>query len=239
MEGVTLIDSPSWNLHPVFCENMIIRNIKVSSHGPNNDGIDPDSCKNVLIEDCDIDAGDDNICMKSGRDEDAWKNGRPCENIVIRRCISRGSGGGFTVGSEMSAGVRNILVEDCRFIGTKRGLSFKSLIGRGGIVENIWCRNISMPTINEQAIVINLQYTSTLDRSINYGEKKPEHVPVFRKIRFENVTCEKSKVGIQLSGIPESFLRELYFKDIRINAESGIIALHVNDIEFDNVKINK
>ena len=242
MEGVTLIDGPSWNLHPVFCENMIIRNIKISAHGPNNDGIDPDGCKNMLIEDCDIDAGDDAICLKSGRDEEAWRNGRPCENIVIRRCITRAGHGGVVVGSEMSAGVRNILVEDCRFIGTQRGLRFKSYIGRGGIVENIWIRNITMSNIRGQAIEFDMQYDGEpIERDMKYGDikHKTEHAPVFRDIRIENIVCDKSKVAIRLLGIPDDFLKELYFKDIQIYSERGIDAVHLNDIVFDNVKINK
>lgn len=138
VEGITMKDGPSWNLHPVFCSDMIIRGVKIIAHGPNNDGIDPDGCRNVLIEDCFVDVGDDNICLKSGRDEEARRIGRPCENIVIRRCTTKSGHGGFVIGSEMSAGIKNVLVEDFRFFGTDRGLRFKSRVGRGGIVENIW-----------------------------------------------------------------------------------------------------
>jgi len=236
LEGITLKDSPSWNLHPVYCENVIIRNVKISAHGPNNDGIDLNGCKNVLIEDCDIDAGDDNICLKSGIVEEAFGIGRPCENIVIRRCITRQGHGGFVIGAETSANVRNVLVEDCLFSGTDRGLRFKSCIGRGGIVENIWIRDISMSNIRRRAIDFDLQYDlEPVEREKKDGKLK--YIPVFRNIYFENIVCDKSRKAIHLSGNPEAFLSELYFKNIRIYSERGIETVHVNDIVFDNVKI--
>jgi polygalacturonase len=172
LQGVTVIDGPSWNVHPVWCENIIIREIKVIAHGPNNDGINPDGCKNVLIENCYVDAGDDALTMKSGRDEEAWEIGRPLENVVIRRCTVKKGNGGFVIGTEMSAGVRNILVEDCHFDGTSRGLRFKSRIGRGGIVENIWIRNITMKNIWNEAIIFNLLYDAEpIEKNMNYQSR--------------------------------------------------------------------
>ncbi|MCX6908552.1 MAG: glycoside hydrolase family 28 protein, partial [Verrucomicrobia bacterium] len=138
LEGFTLRDGPSWNIHPVTCENLIVRKVSVIAKGPNNDGIDPDSCKNVLIEDCLLDTGDDCICLKAGRDQDGWSVGRPCENILIRRCRTKRGHGGVVIGSEMSASVRNVFVHDCEFDGTERGVRIKSLPGRGGFIENVW-----------------------------------------------------------------------------------------------------
>lgn len=241
IEGVTLRDGPSWNLHPVFCENVIIRKVSVIAHGPNNDGIDPDGCKNVLIEDCYIDVGDDNICLKSGRDEEAWKIGRPCENIIIRRCKTKAGHGGFVIGSEMSAGVRNVLVENCNFSGTDRGLRFKSRVGRGGVVENIWIRNITMGIIKNQAIDFNLQYDSEpIERDMEYSDRIQNlvHAPIFRNIYFENISCEKAKIAVNMLGIPGNYLREIYFKDISIHSSKGLVSTEVNELHFDRVKFD-
>jgi polygalacturonase len=158
LEGFTLNNGPSWNIHPVYCENLIVRGVSVVTHGPNNDGIDPDSCRNVLIEECLLDTGDDCICLKAGRDEDAWAVGKPCENVVVRHCRTKRGHGGVVFGSEMSAGIRNVLVHDCEFDGTDIGLRFKSLPGRGGYVENIWCRDIRMDRIRNAAVHMTFRY---------------------------------------------------------------------------------
>jgi polygalacturonase len=241
IQGITVKDGPSWNIHPVFCDNLIIREVKVIAHGPNNDGIDPDGCKNVLIEDCFIDVGDDNICLKSGRDEEAWKIGRPCENVVVRRCTTKAGHGGFTIGSEMSAGVKNVLVEDCTFNGTNIGLRFKSRIGRGGIVENIWVRNITMDNIKNGAIDFNMQYDGEpIEKAMNYGQKNPElkNAPTFRNIYFEKIVCNKAKSAINMTGLPGGYLRELHFRDVSIRSRNGINSSYVNDISFLNVNID-
>lgn len=240
MEGITFIDGPSWNIHPVFCENMIIRKITIIAHGPNNDGIDPDGCKNVLIEDCEIDVGDDNICLKSGRDQEAWKYGRPCENVVIRRCTSKAGHGGFVVGSEMSAGVRNVLVEDCNFSGTDRGLRFKSRNGRRGVVENIWIRNIVMDHIRIEAITLSMLYDGEpIEKAMNYKESKPDlaDAPVFRNIHIENIRCGSAKKAIFIAGLPGDFMREIFFRDVSIASRNGITVSDVNDVHFEGVKV--
>ena len=241
LQGVTVIDGPSWNVHPVFCENMIIREIKVIARGPNNDGIDPDGCKNVLIEDCYVDTGDDCICLKSGRDEEAWKIGRPCENIVIRRCTTKAGNGGFVIGSEMSAGVKNILVEDCHFDGTSRGLRFKTRVGRGGVVENVWIRNITMENIKSEAIVFDLNYDGEpIERDMNYkeGHTGLVNAPTLRNFNIENVTCTNARIAIRLAGLPGNYLSELFFKDISINSRIGLISSDVHDMVLDNVSIS-
>lgn len=242
LQGITVKDGPSWNVHPVFCENLIIREIDVDSpHGPNNDGINPDGCKNVLIEDCFIDAGDDALTMKSGRDEEAWDIGRPLENVVIRRCEVKRGNGGFVIGSEMSAGVNNILVENCHFNGTDRGLRFKSRIGRGGVVENIWICNITMENIRLQAIRFNLGYDAEpIERDMNYQDShtKLNHAPIFRSFNIENVSCENAETAIELNGLPGNYLKGLRFKNISINAETGLVSNNVNDLEWDNIDIH-
>ena len=240
LEGVTFKDGPSWNIHPVFCENVIIRKVTVFAHGPNNDGIDPDGCKNVLIEDCDIDVGDDNICLKSGRDEEAWAIGRPCENVVVRRCITKAGHGGFVIGSEMSANVRNVLVEGCSFSGTDKGLRFKSRPGRRGIVENIWVRNITMENIRSVAIDFNMNYNGEpIEKAMQYRKNTFEisDLPVFRNFNIENIKCKNAKTAISMVGLHDGYLKDIHFSDIIISSKEGIRSLYTNDISFKNVSI--
>lgn len=240
LQGITVKDGPSWNIHPVFCENVIIREVKVLARGPNNDGIDPDGCKNVLIEDCFVDTGDDCICLKSGRDEEAWKIGRPCENVIVRRCTTKAGNGGFVIGSEMSAGVRNVLVEDCYFDGTSRGVRLKTRVGRGGVVENVFIRNIRMENIKNDAILMDLNYDGEpIERDMNYRESHINiaHAPVLQNIHIENVNCNNSKIAIQLIGLPGDYLKGLLFKNIFIKSNRGMICSDVHDITFDKVKI--
>ncbi|WP_341228426.1 glycoside hydrolase family 28 protein [uncultured Arcticibacterium sp.] len=242
LEGFTMRDGSSWNLHPVFCENLIVRGISIISHGPNNDGIDPDGCKNVLIEDCFLDVGDDAICIKSGRDEEAWEIGRPSENIVVRGCHVLSGHGGFVIGSEMSAGVKNVLVEDCDFSGTDRGIRFKSRLGRGGVVENVWVRNIRMDSIKNEAIVFNLLYDSEpIEREMAYNRRTRNQLndaPVFRKFHLKNIECKKAKTAIKIQGLPGGqFLSDIELKDIKINSFQGVICSNANEIVFENNNI--
>ncbi len=238
LEEITVKDGFSWNVNPVFCENVIIRKIKVDALGPNNDGINPDGCKNVLIEDCLLNTGDNAITFKSGRDEEAWEMGHPLENVVARRCTVL-TGGGIAVGSEMSAGVRNILVEDCYLTGSGLGLGFKSRLGRGGVVENFWARNITMENIRNYAIGMTLQY---IDRSVGDQEIKPTeselvNAPVFRNLNFENITCRNAGTAITLKGLPGKYLYDLDFRNITISSDKGLIISDVQDVFFENVKI--
>lgn len=242
IEDVTLRDGPSWNVHPVFCENLLLKNVSVISHGPNNDGFDIDGCKNVLIDHCFADVGDDNFCLKSGRDEEAWRIGRICENVVIKDCIAESGHGGFTIGSEMSAGVKNVLVKDCKFIGTNNGVRMKSRIGRGGRVENIEIRKIIMKKIRDKAIVINLRYNGEpIERSMNYekfNKKRIKYFPIFKNISFKDILCRESDVAIDIRGLPDNSLSNLKFRDIKINSEHGMKIELTGLIDFNNVEIH-
>jgi len=130
IEGVTIMDSPFWVIHPIFCNNVIVRNVTVDSHNYNNDGCDPESSTNVLIENMDFNVGDDGIAIKSGRDQDGWRIGQATENVIIRNChFARWA---ITIGSEMSGGVRNIFIEDCKIDSCRNGIYFKSNLDRGG-----------------------------------------------------------------------------------------------------------
>ena len=160
LEGVTFQNSPAWCLHPLMCENLTVRNVFVKNpwYAQNGDGIDVESCKNVLIESSVFDVGDDALCIKSGRDAEGRKRGMPTENVIIRGCTVYASHGGFVIGSEMSGGARNIWVNNCTFVGADIGLRFKTTRGRGGIVENIFIKDIYMKDIPAEAILFDMYY---------------------------------------------------------------------------------
>ena len=148
IEGVTVVDSPMWVLHPLYCTNVTIRGVTVISHGKNNDGCDPDSCTDVLIENCTFDTGDDCIAVKAGRDHDGRRVNIPCENVVIRGCRFRDGHGGVTLGSETAGGLRNVFAENCHFDSTNLdiALRFKSNPERGGFIKNVYIRNCEIKT---------------------------------------------------------------------------------------------
>ena len=154
LKDVIFQNSPAWNLHPMMCENIILDGVLVRNpaYAQNGDALDLESCKNALVVNSKFDAGDDGICIKSGKDADGRRRGIPCENVVVDGCTVFAGHGGFVVGSEMSGGVKNILVKHCQFLGTDVGLRFKSTRGRGGIVENIFIDGVSMTDIATDAI---------------------------------------------------------------------------------------
>lgn len=233
LEGFTLRDGPSWNIHPVTCENLIVRGVTVIAAGPNNDGIDPDSCRNVLIEDCLLDTGDDCICLKSGRDEDGWSVGRPCENVTIRRCRTKRGHGGVVVGSEMSGGIRNVFVHDCHFDGTDRGVRIKSLPGRGGFIENVWIQDCRMDRIRREAVQITLRYG---DASVSGPVTKAQ--PVLRGFHFRNLTCSRAATAVQIAGLQENLIQDVRFENAILNSERGFEGSWVKGLHLSNTEIH-
>lgn len=152
IEGVTIVNSPMWELHPVLCTNVIVRNVKINSHGPNNDGCDPESCTDVLIENCDFDTGDDCMAIKSGRNADGRRLKAPTQNIIVRDCQMKDGHGGITVGSEISGGVRNLFAENCKLDSQNldHALRVKNNAMRGGLLENLHFRNITVAKLRTQ-----------------------------------------------------------------------------------------
>ena len=196
IEGVKLINSPMWVINPVLSSNVTIRRVTVDSHGPNNDGCDPESCRNVLIENCVFNTGDDCIAIKSGRNLDGRRIATPSENIIIRGCTMKDGHGGVVLGSEMSGGIRNIFVEDCQMSSPQleRAIRLKSNSLRGGFLENLFVRNVEVGEVSEAVFSINLQY---------WGESG-EFFPTVRNMVLENVTSQKSEYPLYLVGLPES-----------------------------------
>ncbi|MEN9884643.1 MAG: hypothetical protein RLZZ420_1860 [Bacteroidota bacterium] len=249
LEGVTFQNSPAWCLHPLMSEQIIVRNITVKNpwYAQNGDGIDLESCTNVLIENSIFDVGDDALCMKSGRDEAGRKRGMPTQQVTIRNCTVYSAHGGFVVGSEMSGGVRNVKVDNCSFIGTDIGLRFKTARGRGGVVENIDISNIQMKNIPGEAILFDMYYMAK-DPVLPFGEqhampvieKKPldETTPVFKNIKIRNVYCDGAEKAIFIRGLPEMQIHHLNLQDMAFKSVKGIEMQEANNIILKNIKLD-
>lgn len=242
LEGVTFQNSPAWCLHPLMCENLTVRNVMVKNpeYAQNGDGIDIESCKNFLIEGSTFDVGDDAICIKSGKDEEGRKRGKPTENGIIRNNLIYKGHGGVVVGSEMSGGARNIFIHDCSFMGTDKGLRFKSTRGRGGVVENIYAKNLYMKDIVEEAIFFDLYY---FVKFATDGERdtRPvvnEGTPVFRKMIFENIVCSGAKKGVFIRGLPEMNVQDITMNNLTLTSDIGVELIDASGISFSDVKLN-
>ncbi|GAA3604686.1 glycoside hydrolase family 28 protein [Flavivirga amylovorans] len=231
LEGITIEDSPFWVIHPTFCDNVIIRGVTVNSYNTNNDGCDPESCSNVLIEGCTFSTGDDSIAIKAGRDNDAWRIGRPTENVVIRNCNFQSKINGVCIGSEMSGGVRNVFIENIKIPKSSNALYFKSNLDRGGYIKNVFVRNIQADSVRTSLIRFEPNYK---------GEKSSFNPTVFDNFHIENVYCTQSKeVGLYLSGIKNHPIKNINLKNITINnTPQPYVLEHAKDIFFEKVKIN-
>lgn len=241
LEGVTFQNSAAWCLHPLMCQDLTIRNVRVKNpeYAHNGDGMDIESCKNFLIEGCTLDVGDDAICIKSGKDEEGRKRGIPTENGVIRNNTVYNGHGGFVVGSEMSGGARNIFVEQCTFMGTDKGLRFKSVRGRGGVVEKIFARNIYMKDIAQEAIFFDLYYfvKFATDGERNMSPVVNEGTPVFRDMHFENIVCNGATKGVFIRGLPEMPVRNIRMDNLVLSSETGVELTDADKISFNNVHL--
>ena len=239
LEGVTFKNSPSWCLHPLSCEHITINQVKVFNpwYSQNGDALDLESCKNALIINNIFDAGDDAICIKSGKDEDGRKRGEPCQNVIVKNNTVLHGHGGFVVGSEMSGGVRNVYVADCTFIGTDVGLRFKSTRGRGGVVENIYVDNINMINIPGDALIADLYY------AVKEAPSAPvpavtEETPAFKNIHISNVSCKGAGRAMFLNGLPEMPIENFSVKNMKVtNAQKGAFINKVTGITLENIEI--
>jgi polygalacturonase len=233
IEGVTIKNSPMWHVNFVLSQNITVRNIKVIGHGPNNDGCNPDSCKDVLITDCFFDNGDDCVTIKSGRNNDGRRVNVPCENIVVQNCRMKDGHGGVVLGSEMSAGVRNVFVENCKMDSPnlRQALRIKSNAERGGFIENIYMRNVEIGEVNEAVFNINFLY----------GEAgKGPYLPTVRNINLENITSQKSKYVLFLRGFESKpSITDITLKDCSFNnVQNADVLAGTQKITFENVRIN-
>lgn len=235
IEDVTIKNPPMWMLHPVLSENITIRGVKLFSQGaPNGDGCDPEACKDILIERCEFNTGDDCIAIKSGRNRQGYDMGIPTENVVIRHCKMLDGHGGVVMGSETSGGVRNVYAYDCDMSSPNlgRALRLKSNKYRGGVIEKIYLRDIRVGEVNNAAIRINQNYFSK-------AAPGPVMYTTYRNIFVENMTCDKADFAIQILGLEEHPIENVKIINCRFNniKEENVLE-SVNGLVIENVTIN-
>jgi len=232
IEGVTIVNSPMWEINPVLCHNVTVRNVSVRSHGPNNDGCDPESCRDVLIDGCTFDTGDDCIALKSGRNNDGRRLNIPIENVIVRNCTMKDGHGGVVIGSEISGGARNIFAERCRMDSPRldRALRIKTNSVRGGIVEGIYMRDVTVGQVAEAVLTIDFYYEE--------GDTGP-FPPVVRDVEVRNVTSRISKHGVLLKGYPKAPITDVRLIDCRFDGVTdGDVIEAVSDLVRTNVVVN-
>ena len=248
LEGFTIQNSPAWTIHPLLCQDITVRRVTARNpwYGQNTDAIDVESCRNGVLDDCVFSVGDDGLCIKSGRDEEGRRRGVPTENFLIQNCKVYSAHGGFVIGSEMSGGVRNMVVRNCTFQGTDVGLRFKTARGRGGMVENIWVDGITMTDIAGQAILFDMYYAAK-DPVPQAGESTAppviaaqplnEGTPQFQHFYIKNVTCKGAETAILVRGLPEMAIKDISLENIVIEANKGLVCQEAENIRLKNVTL--
>jgi polygalacturonase len=231
VEGVRIVDSPFWVIHPVLCRNVTVRGVTVESWNGNNDGCDPDSSADVLIEDCVFRTGDDAIAIKSGRDQDGWRVGRPSENIVIRRVAMDSRHSGICIGSEMSGGVRHVWIEDCTVESASSAFYFKANLDRGGVVEDVWARGLRVRRVREALVRFGTTY---------HGHRGGAFPPVFRRFHLADLECDEAAAyGISLDGQPAAPIEDVRLERVRIRrAREPLWLRHTRGLHLEDVEIN-
>ena len=245
LQGVTFQNPPNWTLNPALCDDVTIIDVQVrnSPVAQNSDALDLESCRHAVIRNSIFDAGDDGICIKSGKDAAGRRIGVATEDVLVSGCTVYHAHGGFTIGSEMSGGVRNMRVENCTFIGTDVGLRFKSTRGRGGVVEKIYISGIRMENILSDAINFNLYYggkSALEENGSNTGESVlpvTEETPQFRDIHIQDVICRGAGNAIVLEGLPEMPLNNITLENVAITSRQGVSVTDAKNIVFANVSV--
>jgi len=228
IEGVTIKRSPMWEINPVLCKNVTVRNVKIDSHGPNNDGCDPESCTDTLIEGCVFNTGDDCIAIKSGRNRDGRRVNVPTDGVVVRNCQMKDGHGGVSIGSEVSGGIRNIFVDNNRMDSSHldRALRIKTNSHRGGVIENIYFANTTVGEVAQAVIDIDFFYEE--------GEGGP-FKPVVRNVVVENVTSQKSKYALYLRGYANAPISGVEITNCKFaNVAQPDVWEHVDDVKLTN-----
>ncbi len=236
VEGVTVRNSPSWTLHPVCCENVTIRRITVSNPrpSPNTDGINIDSCRGALVEECQVEEGGDNaICLKAGQKFDALSRGRTCEDVVIRHCRI-GRAGGIAIGGELSAGIRNAWIHDCAFESSGGfAIRIKPRFGQGGFIRNILWERLTMRNIGKSAISATLRYAEP-----NEWKDKYFHTPKWTDVRnivIRDICCDGAAKAVELIGLPQAPLRYIRLENIHIHSAEGLTCENIENLYLNKI----
>ena len=239
IEGVTLRHSPMWQLHPVLCRNVTVQRVHIEREagateqtGPNADGCDPESCRDVLIKDCTFATGDDCIAIKAGRNNDGRRVAVPSENIVIQNCRMRDGHGGITIGSEISGGVRNVFAEGCQLDSANLNIAirFKNNALRGGQLENFYFRNIEVGQVSDATVTVDFNYEE--------GENGP-HIPRLRHLIIENLRSAKSKYALDLQGLSKAHVTDVQLSNCTFeDVAQGSVVKYVDGLSLRNVRVN-
>jgi polygalacturonase len=232
VEGVTLAESPMWLLHPLYSDHVVIRGVTFLSTGPNGDGVDVDSCRDVRISDCFFSTGDDCIVIKSGRDADGRRTARPTENVAITNCVMYKGHGAVVIGSETSGGIRDVVASNIVSNGTWSGIRIKSMRGRGNVVENLRFDNFVIDGATVDAIEITTLYRSLPEEAFS------DRTPVFRNFAFSNLTITHARQVASIQGLPEKAIEQLRFTDITATGGAGFLCDHSLDVELHNVRVD-
>ncbi|MFV0566482.1 MAG: glycoside hydrolase family 28 protein [Flavobacteriaceae bacterium] len=235
LQGVTFTNAPFWVIHPIKSNYVRVDGVTVSSHGPNNDGCDPEYAKNVHIANCTFDTGDDCIAIKAGRNNDGRRVNIASENIVIENCNMIDGHGGVVLGSEISAGVRNVFARNCKMDSPNldRAVRIKTNTLRGGFVENLYVKNIQVGQVKEATLKINLHYAI-------YANQEGPYIPKIENIYLENIQVENSgKYGVLIKGRKEAVIKNVTLKSVTIKqAETPLSVEDCEPITFENTTIN-
>ncbi|MCX6762099.1 MAG: glycoside hydrolase family 28 protein [Candidatus Moranbacteria bacterium] len=230
----TLKNSPMWSIHPLYSENVLIRGIKIDTTGHNTDGIVIDSSKYILIDSVDLKTGDDSISIKSGLDKDGWRVNRPAENIVIKNSRMELGHSSITVGSEMSGGVRNIYIQNCSFEGSGQGVRIKSMLGRGGYVENIWARDLQMDNIENAALQFDMTYDSSTNIPTTNTPPKIDNI----NIDTIRVSGNPPKYLVKIDGLSEQPMENIRLSNVTAKSEKGIVIGNAQQINLENISFS-
>lgn len=250
LQGVTFENSPCWTLHPIMCSNITIDQLTVRApwYAQNGDGLDLESCTNAVITNSTFDVGDDAICIKSGKDKDGRDRNAPCQNVLVDNCVVYHGHGGFVVGSEMSGGVKNVKISNCMFIGTDVGLRFKSVRGRGGVVENIYINDIQMSNIMTEPLLFDLYYGGkSAVEALEDGDTTPktlvihpvtEETPTFKNIFIKDITCSGALRAMYFNGLPEMKIENIVVENATITATKGAELNNSKGVVLKNLTIH-
>jgi polygalacturonase len=221
-----------WLLHPLYSENVSVRDVSFISTGPNGDGVDVDSCKDVRISDCFFSTGDDCIVIKSGRDADGRRTARPTEHVAITNCVMYKGHGAVVIGSETSGDIRDVVASNVVACGTDRGIRIKSMIGRGGVIENMRFDNFVVEDAKVVAIEITALYHNVPDEPFS------ERTPVFRNLSFSNLTIVNAKQVASIEGLAQKPIERLRFTDVVASGSAGFLCSFASNVDLLGVQVD-
>lgn len=241
LQGVTIRNSPKYVFYPNSSTDLTMDHVNIFNEwwAQNGDGIDISACRNVVLFHCTVSAGDDAICMKSSGARHDGSPGPALENVIIAGCTVLRGHGGFVIGSNTDGGMHDIAVSDCHFIGTDAGLRFKSNMGRGGLVDNIFVQDIAMKNIAHEAIVFDTYYEDNpAGKTRDTNAPKPQDkTPQFRDFHISRIICEGAKIAISITGLPQMPISDIIFDTMSISADKGMVATQAKHIVLNHVKL--